>query len=332
MKRIPPQQVVTDSQSSSPGESDGQWLGDMVRRAFTYGPVPRLAGTYPVGVRTLRMADATLETWYPASANTLESLQIYGRLWRGFGCRNAAIRGGQAWPMVVFSHGLRGDRYDLSWLAESLACAGYVVVAVDHTGSTAQDFDRHEAMKLWRRATALSWALSVLAEHPAFAGHVDLGRCAVAGHSAGGSSALVMVGARINASLYRQMVASGPPIEEGAWHDPRVRAVIALAPGTGGVFDAEGLAHVSAPVLMISGTRDGVTPDRQCAAHYAKHVPTVTWHSLPNVGHYTFKPQAIRYGYVRAPGICFDYPGVDRAEVHARVIAWTRDFLRQHLG
>ncbi len=334
LKTLSQKRMIPPRGSGSTGAKDaeGGWLGDVVRRMFTYGPAPRLAGTYPVGVSTLRLGGMTLETWYPAAAHTPEALQIYGRLWRGVASRDAAICAQQRWPVVVLSHGLRGDRYDLSWLAEGLACEGYVVVAVDHIGSTAKDFDRREAMKLWRRAVTLSRAISAIASHPKFVRHVDTSRCAVAGHSAGGSTALVMAGARINPHLYGRYVPFGPKVEEGPWYDRRVRAVVALAPGTGSVFDAEGLAHMHAPVLMVSGTRDEVTPDWQCAAHYAKHIPQSIWHSLPDVGHYTFKPQAIRYGYVRARGICVDHAGIDRAQVHADTLAWTRDFLRQHLG
>ena len=313
-------------------DAEGGWVGDMIRRLCTYGPAPRSAGTYPVGVSTLPLGGMTLEVWYPTKTQFRETQQVYARLWRGLACRDAPVRGDRPWPLVVLSHGLRADRYDLSWLAEGLASEGYVVVAVDHIGSTAQDFDRREALKLWRRAVTLSRTISIITAHPRFAGRIDASRCAVAGHSAGGSTALVSAGARINPQLYGRFFPFGPQVEEGPFADERVRAVIALAPGTGSVFDAHGLSHVRVPVLMVSGTRDVVTPDKLCAEHYAKHIPQVAWHSLPDVGHYTFKPQAIRYGYLRARGICVDHRGVDRAQVHANIIAWTREFLAQHLG
>ena len=36
-------------------------------------------------------------------------------------------------PLVIFSHGFRGDRFGNSWIAESLVSKGYIVAAIDHT-------------------------------------------------------------------------------------------------------------------------------------------------------------------------------------------------------
>lgn len=325
--------VITEMQMPLAQRQDVfEALGDIARLAFTYGPIARPVGRYPVGVATLRLGGITMETWYPAIATCRETKQVYARLWRGLAGRDADLRPGQRWPVVVMSHGLRGNRYDLSWLAESLASDGYVVVAPDHFGSTDEDFEPREAFKLWRRAVTLSRAISIIETHPRFTECVDTTRCAVVGHSAGGSTALVLTGAHINPRLYAQRFPTLAAVEEGAWYDARVRAVVALAPGTGAVFDPEGLAAVRVPVLMVSGTRDDVTPDELCAQHYAKHLPQVVWHSLPDVGHYTFKPLCIRYGYVRARGVCVDHAGVDRAAVHARIAAWTRAFLQAQLG
>jgi predicted dienelactone hydrolase len=124
-------------------------------------------------------------------------------------------------PVVVFTHGYTGTFTDYTFLAEDLASRGYVVASVDHTyEATAVQFPdgrlvksvlgSHLAESTWRRdEQALSFAVSARlsdlkfmvdelerlnakAGSP-FAGKLDMGRVAVAGHSLGGLTVLLSV-------------------------------------------------------------------------------------------------------------------------------------------
>ncbi|HET6344095.1 MAG TPA: hypothetical protein VFH51_04140, partial [Myxococcota bacterium] len=79
----------------------------------------------------------------------------------------------------------------------------------------------------------------------------------------------------------------------------------------------------------VSGKGDWHTPDDGNAGYYAEHIAGSEWHSMPDVGHYTFKPICHAWGKVRTRKICNDAWGVDRAAVHAQVLDWTRAFLRK---
>ena len=128
------------------------------------------------------------------------------------------------WPVILFSHGLGATRFGYATLFEDLASRGYLVVAIHHTyGSLMTVFadgtaapwddsrwrqDDEEKMMANLPRNLEEWvadAESVLAflgrvdrgdagsggETAAFRGRLDLGRLGYAGHSFGGSSALL---------------------------------------------------------------------------------------------------------------------------------------------
>lgn len=132
-------------------------------------------------------------------------------------CQNAPTTGG-AHPVIVFTHGYTGTFTDYTFLFEDLASRGYVVASVDHTyEATAVEFPdgrfvksvfgSHLAENTWRRdeqslALAssarpkdLKFVVDELArlnsEASPFTGKLDLTKVAVAGHSLGGSAALL---------------------------------------------------------------------------------------------------------------------------------------------
>jgi dienelactone hydrolase len=136
---------------------------------------------------------------------TLDSLALA----RTAAIRDAAPAGGR-FPVILFSSGLGGVRGQNTVWAEELASRGYVVAALDHpydsaavvlddgtvirtrvtaTGDDATD--RRRAVG-WAttRAQDLSFAMTQLGKSR-FAGHLDLGRVAVTGHSLGGGAALM---------------------------------------------------------------------------------------------------------------------------------------------
>jgi len=123
-------------------------------------------------------------------------------------------------PVVVFTHGFTGTFTDYTFIFEDLASRGYVVASVDHTyEATVVEFPDGRFVKsvlgshwdnTWRTdQQTLSSAVSVrlrdlrfvvdelerlnLEADSPFAGKLDTGRLAVAGHSLGGMAALPSV-------------------------------------------------------------------------------------------------------------------------------------------
>lgn len=169
------------------------------------------------------------------------------------------------YPLVIVSHGYPGSRVLMTWLTENLASKGYIVVAIDHTESTHGDSAGFASTLLNRPLDDL-FTLNYFATDPGFlAGMVDAKRTAIVGYSMGGYGALNVAGAGVNQTSVSTAVPGGKlairqtgNAEFLASRDARIKAIVALAPWGGNVFDAEGLKGITIPTLFIVGSADTV--------------------------------------------------------------------------
>jgi len=200
-------------------------------------------GPFPVGVTTHLFRDYTridpkkgtprplpTEIWYPAAdgSETLPKNQLsdfYGgvsinglaglmkmameidfleaiRVFKNNAVRDARVRPGK-YPLVLFSHGNGGVRFQNIFLCEHLASHGFIVVSPDHTNNcsltaiegklTIYDEEGREQAAL-DRPKDISFLIDAMegftkGGDSRFTGKVDMDHIAVVGHSFGGYTA-----------------------------------------------------------------------------------------------------------------------------------------------
>jgi predicted dienelactone hydrolase len=198
---------------------------------------PFVRGRFPVGVRTIQGRDATrdriftCEVWYPAAARHAGQDLASGTqdTFAGPGFptrrRQAAVRDAAAepgaYPLLVFSHHSGGPRRMATFLCTHLASHGYVVAAPDHSETFAPELARRQNETAEEKAARLETLIASRVPDVRFlldhfldgkawdsAARIDATRVGIVGHSFGGWTALAA------------------PDDE-----PRIRAVVALAPG-----------------------------------------------------------------------------------------------------
>ncbi|WP_159982035.1 MULTISPECIES: hypothetical protein [unclassified Novosphingobium] len=173
--------------------------------------------------------------------------------------RITAPAGGKDLPVLVFAHGAALGRSDYRPLVEGISRAGYIVVQPDFPDASTDGIaPAGWPADTWRiRYDTLAWIGThlpgILKQVPGLPGRADLTRTAVAGHSFGGHSAALAMGARVE----------GMPAEPAL---PYRAAVLLSAPG-----NWEGLtptwqaratylkvdwSAMRGPVLMVNGTAD----------------------------------------------------------------------------
>ncbi|MFT4751898.1 MAG: putative dienelactone hydrolase [Neolewinella sp.] len=233
----------------------------------------------------------TVEVWYPADADakaTTEYPEVMGQhgdttrpiipfKFTGRATRGAAPKKGEtAYPLVVVSHGYTGSRYLMTYLTENLASKGYVVVAIAHTESTFSDAGAFSST-LYFRPIDIRFTIDEMErlnrpDSDSFlAGLADANNTGIVGYSMGGYGVLNVGGAGYNPGFGAFFAAqnSGSKLIErhligdetypGA--DPRVKAIVALAPWgkTAQVWNDEGLKGLSVPTFFIAGDQDDIS-------------------------------------------------------------------------
>lgn len=268
--------------------------------------------------------------WYPASTGgtrevVADSLQLPEPVTV---LRNASMSTNQRrYPLILISHGAQGHAKDMCWMAYYLASHGYIAVAIDHNGTDQQERKLHfmtlSDFCMWVRPKDLAVVLDKVSQDSLFAGHIDTSRIGAAGFSLGGATVIWIAGARLNLhhlgkhspkppvrlqadiTRFLSLSKTDPIIKEAIrhagddYHDPRIKAVFALAPAIGQGFTRKGLKNIHVPVQVVVGNEDIVAPKATNAAHYVQDIPT----ALPLIvlpgerGHYTHPPD---HGQTRA--------------------------------
>jgi dienelactone hydrolase len=162
-------------------------------------------------------------------------------------------------PIVIFSHGLGGNREAAGYLLEHLAANGFAALSIQHPGSDESllqgggGMERlRESVRDARSAAArfgdVRFAIDQLERENAngrFAGRFDLTRIGMSGHSYGALTTLIAVG---------QRPAAGPAER---FRDARIDAAIAYSPNAPRNQDpGPALADIRTPILHFTGTND----------------------------------------------------------------------------
>jgi predicted dienelactone hydrolase len=252
-------------------------------------------------------------------------------------------------PLIVFSHGTGGSNLGHHDSLTALSRAGFVAAAVQHPRDNYRDDSGFATdLQLVGRAHHIVALIDGLVAHPTVGPLIDRGRIGMVGHSAGGYTALLIAGAVPNFALakaYREAVPFDPYRQRaeavGAQRrkpdlqyvaDPRVRAVVLLAPAIGYAFDRAALANVHVPVRLYRPAADEMLPHPWHAERIAQSLPVPPeYQVLDRSGHFVFlAPCSWEFAWI-AKQICTDPPGVDRAAVHERLNAEMAAFFRRSL-
>jgi predicted dienelactone hydrolase len=333
----------------------------------------------PVGERHLMTTDATaalrnadgssgvrVTVWYPAAAGAVEQRLDIGPPGHplfivGAAAPDAPFADAKPRPVILFSHGFGGTARMMGWFGTALARAGYVVVAVDHPGNNGLDkMTVAGAILSWDRIQDLRAALAAAEADPTIGPHLDLSRLGVAGFSAGGYTALVSVGARVDLARLMafcranptdgvcapqkefvvtqddiQRALATPTIAAEAAHAgddhaiPGVRAAFAIAPAIVQALPPEALARIKPPVAIILGDIDPVAPPATNGLVAAEAIPNAELKVLPGVGHYDFLATCTPAGVARVP-VCT--AKVSQDETHKAAIDMALNFFGHALG
>ncbi|MCB9766358.1 MAG: hypothetical protein H6739_41670 [Alphaproteobacteria bacterium] len=278
---------------------------------------PDQQGPYGVGAETIRWTDArgkdlVAEIWFPAIVEPDDTPDDYPELPIAAGAyRNVPPdTRGAPYPLVAFSHGNGGIRYQSVYLTEFLASHGFVTVAVDHPDNTLLDLDEDAILtvflerpgdviasvdEVYARATSGDELLDGLVDPEA--GY------AMSGHSFGAWTSLIVGGGDEDltgivrycegrggiACRYLSRVEVDDPELEIA-QDPRVVTTLPMSPGVWYSFgdQGEGLASVTLPFLQAGDNDDILDFVEEATPVYEAMSAPKHMAVFADAGHYAF--------------------------------------------
>ncbi|NLR98807.1 dienelactone hydrolase [Rhizobium sp. P38BS-XIX] len=258
-----------------------------------------------------------------------------------------AVRGcpiaGDRLPLVVISHGHGGGSLNHHDTAETLADAGFLVVALNHPGDNFSDLSRAGDISImFQRPSDIHRLIDFVLGDWQGAAKVDPDRIGFFGFSRGGYTGLVLAGAEpdfrdpsipcpepapICGEIRRNDIPSKPLAR-----DPRLKALV-LADPLSFFSSKENLKSVGAPIQLWGSEHggDGVLP--QSVATLAANLPRrPDFHLVPAAAHFAFLAPCPPGLIASQPEICKDQSGFDRSAFHRSFDAAVLAFFRQHLG
>lgn len=288
-------------------------------------------GSMTVGCRAIEVVDGVqgvrVPTWLLYPTQTLERVEKFGVYSLGVAI-DAPIHGDQL-PLVVISHGTGSTPWVMRDLALHLVRGGFVVALLAHPGNTRRD-DRlaNTPANLINRPRHLRRVIDAALADREIGPRLVADRAAVIGHSLGGYTALALAGGLPVSLPHDSPDGRAHPMSVEA--DPRVRAVVLLAPAAPWLMAEGALAAVDVPVLMRTGEKDLHAPTGfdQVLLHGFRDRTQIDYRIVPNAGHFSFLspfPPSL-FGPHFPPSQ--DPPGFDRAayllELHAEVLTFLR--------
>ena len=312
------------------------------------------ASTEAVGVTTFSWQDTSrsrpviVECWYPTDGLTPAPLSQEEIWLHPKEARDALIKASSTRrPLVVMSHGYGGERRDRSWLAAFLVKKGFIVASVDHYGNTRETLNQTATVKFWERPEDVSFAIDHLLQEPFLAGRLDSERIGYVGYSLGGMTGLALaggsaVGVEAAVEMQKKQFASlAKEISEDidlslasdSRFEPRIKAVLLLAPATWCFNHPESLKSMKTPIAIIGSLSDEVLS-------FDEHIKPFIQHSVPKKlkvlrngeSHFSFLNVASKLGQKYLPArMAFDPPGSDRVRTHEEVGLFAAEFFTEYL-
>lgn len=319
------------------------------------------AGLLQPGFRTLGVWEPATGTrldlaiWYPT--NRIPSRLDYGD-WSFKAARGATPIPGQH-PLIVLSHDSAGSRFSLHQLATTLTRYGFVVAAPTHIGDNIDNMEYLFTHKqLFARAAQLTATLDVLLADSETASLIDPQRIGVLGVGPGGTAALLLAGARLDATgwkkycenieilqnigtpredpycslwaVRRMDALSATPNLDVGFRDRRVRVVAAVSPAYGMYLTPKALSRIRISVLLVNAEKNRMAGPTTQVEALTRAFPGAM--SLPGASTAALMSSCSENLGQTLPEMCFAVSADVRDTVQRQLAVHASTFFLSHLG
>lgn len=233
-------------------------------------------------------------------------------------------------PLIIISHGSGGGHLLYRTHAHHLACHGFIVGMPEHPFNNRNDNSLVNTVEnLANRPRHIRTAVDWFFDSGKFARFLKPNSVSIIGHSMGGYTALAAAGG-IPTSFPHESP-DGQIQQVIVMPDPRIQALVLLAPASVWFMDKEALNGVSIPILLLVGEKDEITPyfHAQIILEGVPDKAKIRHRVVENAGHFSFlSPFPAPMANAAFPP-SQDPSGFDRESFHHELNKEILDFLTQ---
>lgn len=273
-----------------------------------------------IGVQTFKFIDESrqrpvlVEFWYPTDDKVEVFSKANDEVWiHPKEARDAKVsKELGSYPMIVMSHGHRGDRRERTWLVDALVRKGFVVASVEHHGSAWYQYDPISSFCFWDRAKDVSFAITSVLNEPSIQSAIDPERIGFVGYSMGGMTGLSLAGAEAKTDMKALALKLQGEVETSDtnaisqidfaqatknYREPRIRSMLLICPAAF-VYLPENLQQIKIPLGIIASLEDEVLPHQEHAEKVIQNSSPKKVKLMKNkISHYAFLNRMTEKGY-----------------------------------
>ncbi len=306
-----------------------------------------------VGVQTIMTNNAmrsdpvAVSIWYPADKAGATTMIGGNAVFDGVSAIPDAGFANGKFPAVLIAHGgMRSAPHLSDWIAHDLAMAGYVAIVV-RPPKIAPDRAGDAVAEIWLRPQDYVATLVSVKGDARFNDHIDPDRIGFLGFQLGGTSALMLAGARLDPNAFAASCDTGGTGIDCGWfgkngidlhkvdaaataqdhHNIDLATVIAVDPELTTSFDRQTLGAIILPISVINLGKPGDIHPGLDASALAQIIPDARYQTIDAASRFsafaTCTPKAVMI--LREDGddgaICMDGGDVNRVDIHADLAA-----------
>jgi predicted dienelactone hydrolase len=272
-----------------------------------------------IGVRTLNFYDEArnrpviVEFWYPTDEQNITHDRTDDSVWiHPKEARDVTISEmKKKYPLILMSHGHRGDRRERTWLSDALVRQGYIVASVEHHGNAWYQYNPLSGFCFWDRAKDISFTLTCLLDNSEYKDHIDHQKIGFVGYSMGGMTGLALAGAEAKYAkeiATMQLKLAGEISQESfneldfsdaekSYLEPRIRSILLICPASF-AYQPDALKKIKTPIGLIASLDDEVLPHQDHANKIIQNITPFKLKLLKNkTSHYAFLNRMTEKGY-----------------------------------
>lgn len=263
-----------------------------------------------IGVRTLNYYDADrnrpviVEFWYPTDEQNVQCELTDDSVWvHPKEARDVTLSTkDKSYPLILMSHGHRGDRRERTWLADALVREGYIVASVEHYGNSWYQYNPLSSFCFWDRAKDITFTITKILEDAALKEQINAKQIGFVGYSMGGMTGLALAGAE---AKYAKEIATAQQKQAGEisaeafneldfshaeknYLEPRIKSMLLICPATF-AYPGDTFKKIKTPIGLIASLDDEVLPHAEHAHKLLENLKPFKLKILKNkTSHYAF--------------------------------------------